>query len=111
MHKVGLQEISVYTQIAISFRRYAQARRCIFVNMDNEGVTEEEQQKLTQMVKAIDTAVNKEKAIEMLSGENANIRQVMHETNLSEIEIIQIQKRLSGQPSAPQVRQKLPYDD
>ena len=108
----GLPEISIYTQIAISFRKYSDARRCVMVNMNNEVVSVEEKEKLREMVKGIDRAISREKAVNILSNDqNADIRRIMEETKLSEIEIMALRRKLLGEGQNPSIREKLFDED
>lgn len=108
----GLLEISIYTQIAISFRKYNEARRCIFANMDNEGISADDKSKFREMIKGLDRAISREKAVNLLSSKpDADVRQIMYDTGLSEIEIIEIRKKLLSGEENPSIREKLFGED
>lgn len=112
MRKDGVSEISLYTKIAISLRDYNAARRCIFVNIDNEGITKEQKSNLLNMTRWIDRAIGREKAVNILSANpNANMIKLMEDTKLSEIELIQIRKNLTSGTATPEIREKLPFED
>lgn len=107
-----MPEISVYTQIAISFRKYDMARKCINVNMDNEGITAEDRETLNKMLSGLTTAMHKEQAVEMLSTPDANMQEIMYKTGLSEIEILEMKRRLFGTTTGePRKRVKDRFDD
>lgn len=108
----GVAEISIYAQIAISFRKYREARRCIFTNSHNDGLSAEDKSKLSEMIKGIDRAISRERAVDMLSSNpDANIRKIMEDTKLSEIEIMAIKRKLAGEGQNPSAREKLFDED
>lgn len=108
----GLPEISIFTQIAISFREYEKARRCIFVNMNNESVNTEDKRKLAEMVRGIDRAINREKAVNILSSNpDADMRKVIYDTGLSETEILRIRRNLQDGETNPSIREKIFGED
>ena len=109
--KDGIFEITTYAQIAISFREYRKARYCVYHNMNNNGVTPEEREKLYVISKGIDRAISRERAVEMLKNPNVDSQRIIKETGISEIDLIRLQRKIFNGEDPLKVREKIFGED
>lgn len=88
------KDIGIFAKIAISFREYEKASKCIATNINNNGINKEEKAKLKELQKGIVHSIKKEKAVQMIMNNEANYEEIANKTGLLEIEVISISKRL-----------------
>ncbi len=104
----GLEEILIFSKIAIAFRQYEKAKYCISINFNNDGVTDEDRKKLSELTGYINKSIGRERAVNMLALPNVKMEQIMGETGLSEVEIMELQRKLAVEKTP---KKPTSYDD
>lgn len=90
----GCKEIETFARIAISFREYQKASKCIATNMNNDGISKEDKAKLRQLQSSIAYSMKREQAVQMITNNEGTFQEISHKTGLLETEIISMSKRL-----------------
>ena len=86
-------------------QEYGRARSVIASNIDNDGITLEEQDRLMRLSKGMRYAMKRVSALNMLTKGINDTNLIANEIGISEVDVIRMQKRLkagSETPTAPE---------
>lgn len=97
----GLEEILLFSKICVFMQEYNRARSVIAFNIDNEGITFEEQDRLMRLSKGMGYAMRRVSALDMLTKGIDDMELISRKTGISEIDVIRMQRRLNEGSEAP----------
>ncbi len=101
----GLEELLLFSKICVYMQEYGRARSVIASNIDNDGITLEEQDRLMRLSKGMRYAMKRVSALNMLTKGINDTNLIANEIGISEVDVIRMQKRLkagSETPTAPE---------
>lgn len=90
----GLDEITLFSRICISFSEYKIANRFIAENIYNDGINKEDKLKLIELQNSIKYSIKKEEVLRLINNGDSTIKEIVKLTGLSELEVLEIQKEV-----------------
>ena len=89
------KNIAFFGKVCVHFKQYKKAYNFIAKNINNESISVEDRQKLSQMQNSIRYAIRKNSALQMLKSGQTNAKYIAEACGILEIEVLEMKKALS----------------
>lgn len=90
------REIEMFSRMCIKFNEYKMASMFIAENLDNEGITQEEQTKLKKLRESVNYAIRKQNALKFLKMGGITSEEIAQRTGVREVDVIKLKKALEA---------------
>jgi hypothetical protein len=88
------KEIELVSKMCIHFNEYRRGMNFIAENIDNEGISRDEREKLMSLRNSMEYAIRQEQALQRIKAGDTDVQQIARATGIREVDVLKLRKKI-----------------